>query len=71
MKAREYRERSYDELKQIVGDLSQDLFNLKFQHATGQLDNVAKLTETKRKIATVHTIIREHELGIRQLVKGS
>jgi len=71
MKAREYRERSYDELKQIVGDISQDLFNLRFQHATGQLDNVAKLTEARRKIATVHTIIREHELGIRQLQKGS
>ena len=71
MKVREFRERSYDELNQIIGDLGQDLFNLRFQHATGQLDNVAKLTEVKRKIATVHTIIREHELGIRQLQKGS
>jgi len=68
MKASEYRERTLEELRQLVDDLKQDVFNLKFQHATGQLDDVSKLTQTKRNLARVNTIIREHELGKRRLL---
>ena len=68
MKASEYRERTLEELRQMVDDLKQDVFNLKFQHATGQLDDVSKLTQTKRNLARVCTIVREHELGLRKLL---
>ncbi|RLB57865.1 MAG: 50S ribosomal protein L29 [Deltaproteobacteria bacterium] len=67
MKAREYRERTLEELQQTAQDLQQDLFNLRFQHATGQLDNVTRLTAAKRDLARVKTIIREHQLGIRRV----
>ena len=68
MKASEYRERTLEELRQMVEDLRQDVFNLKFQHATGQLDDVSKLTQTKRSLARVKTVIREHELGKHKLL---
>ena len=68
MKAKEYRERTLEELRQMVDDLKQDIFNLKFQHATGQLDDVSKLTQTRRDLARVCTIIREHELGKSKLL---
>ena len=68
MKASEYRERTLEELHQMVDDLKQDIFNLRFQHATGQLDDVSKLTQTRRDLARVNTIIREHELGKHKLL---
>ena len=68
MKASEYRERTLEELRQMVEDLRQDVFNLKFQHATGQLDDVSKLIQTKRSLARVKTVIREHELGKNRLL---
>ncbi len=72
MKATEYRERTYEELQQTVQDLRQDIFNLRFQQATGQLDDVSRLGQAKRNLARVNTILREHELGIRRVVgKGA
>ena len=68
MKAAEYRERTLEELGQLVEDLKQDIFNLRFQHATGQLDDVSRLSQTKRDLARVETVIREHELGVRKLL---
>jgi large subunit ribosomal protein L29 len=70
MKASEYRERTLEELHQTALDLKQDMFNLRFQHATGQLDDVSRLSQTKRDLARVKTIIREHEKGIRKLLSG-
>ena len=70
MKAQEYRERTYEELKQMVSDLRQDLFNLRFQHATGQLDDASRLRQAKRNLARVKTVVREHELGIRKIVSS-
>ena len=46
--------------------LKEELFNLRFQHATGQLDNPMRLRQLKRSIAQVNTIIRERQLNIRQ-----
>ena len=68
MKALEYRERTIEELKQMEQDLRQDIFNLRFQHATGQLDDISRLRQAKRNLARVKTVLREHELGIRQVV---
>ncbi len=70
MKASEYRERTFEELRHMAGDLKQDIFNLRFQHATGQLDDVSRITQAKRDLARVKTLVREHELKIRQLVSA-
>ena len=68
MKASEYRERTMEELRQMVDDLNQDVFNLRFQHATGQLDDISRLRQTRRDLARVETVIREHELGVHKLL---
>jgi len=62
MKASEIREMSADERAQKVSDLKEELFNLRFQLETDQLDNSRKLTQTKRDIARVKTIINEELL---------
>lgn len=62
MKANELRELQAGELVIKLGDLKKDLFNLRLQHATNQLENPIKIAEVKREIAKVKTIIREQEL---------
>ncbi|MDP2646740.1 MAG: 50S ribosomal protein L29 [Desulfobacterales bacterium] len=61
MKASEIRELSLDERTQKLSDLTEELFNLRFQHQTGQLENSAKLTRIKGDIARIKTIIRENK----------
>lgn len=63
MKVNEIRELSAEELAVKLGDLKKDLFNLRLQHATNQLDNTNKITEVKRDIARVSTVIREQQLA--------
>ncbi len=62
MKAKQFRDLSAQELSNKLVDLKSELFNLRFQHATGQLDNPMKIKFVKRDIARVSTIIREREL---------
>ena len=62
MKAEELRELSEDELREKEKETKQELFNLRFQKATGQLGNTAMIPKTKRDLARVKTVIRE--LGI-------
>ncbi len=62
MKINEIRELSYEELAQKLVDLKTELFNLRFQNATSQLDNTMKLVEVKKSIAKVKTVMREIEL---------
>jgi len=64
VKVREVREMSSDELKKALDDSKDELFKLKFQLATGQLDNPMRLKEVKKDIARVKTIIRQRELGL-------
>jgi large subunit ribosomal protein L29 len=59
MKAKEIRDMSPDEREHKLADMKQELFNLRFQHGIGQLENPQKLKKTKRDIARLHTIIRE------------
>ncbi len=61
MKASEVRAMSVEELNTKLDALKKDLFLLRMQHATNQLDNPQKLVETKRDIARVKTMIREKE----------
>ena len=63
MKATEIRKMSAAELESKLGDLKKDLFQLRLQHATNQLDNPVKIAEVKRDIARVKTIIREQQLA--------
>ena len=61
MKASEVRAMSVSELNEKLDALKKDLFFLRMQHATNQLDNPLKIAETKRDIARVKTVIREKE----------
>jgi len=61
MKASEIRKMSAAELEAKLAGLKKDLFFLRMQHATNQLDNPLKIAEVKRDIARVKTIIREQQ----------
>jgi large subunit ribosomal protein L29 len=63
VKARELRDYSYEELTQRLKEAKEELFNLRFQAATGQLDNTSRIVQTKRDIARICTVMREQELG--------
>jgi large subunit ribosomal protein L29 len=63
MKVRELRDKSDSELIEQERDLREELFNLRFQHATGQLENTMALVRVKRDIARVKTMLRERELA--------
>ena len=62
MKASEVRAMSTEQLNEKLSGLKKDLFYLRMQHATNQLDNPQKIVETKRDIARVKTVLREQEL---------
>jgi large subunit ribosomal protein L29 len=59
MKGKELRQLSEGELFIKEKELDEELFNLRFQHATGQLDNVMRIPQVKRDIARVKTILKE------------
>ncbi len=63
MKANEVRKMSAQELETKLNDLKKDLFTLRMQHATNQLDNPIQISMVKKDIARVKTIIREKQLG--------
>ncbi|MEA3424367.1 MAG: 50S ribosomal protein L29 [Bacillota bacterium] len=62
MKAKEIRDMTNIELNTKLVDLKNELFNLRFQLATGQLDNTGKIKGVKKNIARVQTVLREMEL---------
>ena len=62
MKASEIREKDQQELQKELVELKSELFKLRFQLATNQLENPMKLKDVKKSIARVQTIIREREL---------
>lgn len=59
MKAREIRELGEVELRQKEKDLTAELFNLRFQHATGQLENTQRLPQVRKDLARVKTVLRQ------------
>ena len=63
MKTKEIRELTVEELNTKLKELKEELFNLRFRHAIGQLDNPASLNTCKKDIAKVKTILREKELA--------
>jgi large subunit ribosomal protein L29 len=64
MKASEFRNLTTAEIEQKIRGFKEELFNLRFQLATGQLDNPARIREVRRSIARAKTVLRERELGI-------
>ncbi len=69
--AAEIRDLADEELVSRLGEAKEELFNLRFQVATGQLDNNRRLQHVRRDIARIYTVMRERELGIvRETTKG-
>ena len=64
MKANEIRELTTTEIEQKVKSLKEELLNLRFQLATGQLENTARIREVRKSIARMKTVVRHRELGV-------
>jgi len=63
VKAQELKEMSEAELRQKEKEVTEELFNLKFQHATGQLENTQRLPQVRKDLARVKTVLREKEIS--------
>lgn len=63
MKAATLRDLSHNELTEKLAETKEEFFNLRFQYATNQLDNTARLRDVRRDIARINTVIREQELA--------
>jgi large subunit ribosomal protein L29 len=68
MKARELRDLTAEELQKKKKDFKEEIFNLRFQHSTGQLENTARMKLLRRDVARIEMALREKEL---QVSKGS
>ncbi len=66
MKARELRDLTNDELSSRLDDLKDELFNLRFQHIAGDLDNPMRMKAVRRDIARIKTIMCERELELKR-----
>ncbi|AEI46009.1 MULTISPECIES: 50S ribosomal protein L29 [Paenibacillus] len=64
MKASEFRNLTTAEIEQKIAGFKEQLFNLRFQLATGQLDNPVQIQKVRKEIARAKTVLRERELGI-------
>jgi large subunit ribosomal protein L29 len=64
MKANDMRNMTTAEIEQKISSLKEELFNLRFQLATGQLDNPTRIGEVRKGIARAKTVLRQRELGI-------
>jgi large subunit ribosomal protein L29 len=62
MKVSEINDMTLEEMQRKIGDLKEELFNLRFQHEIGQLENPQRMKQTKRDIARINTIMREVEV---------
>ena len=63
VKAKELRELTDDELQEKLSDFKEELFNLRFQHATRQLDNPMRLKDVRRSIARIKTVLHVRKLA--------
>ena len=66
MKVKDIRDLSAAEMNEKIAGLKEELFNLRFQHATGQLENPMRIGEVKKTIARIKTVQREAELKAQQ-----
>lgn len=70
MKAKELVELTTAEIEQKLAQYKEELFNLRFQSVTGQLENPARLRQVRKNIARAKTVLRERELGIERRKQG-
>ena len=63
MNATEMRDLTYEELTEKLDEGKEELFNLRFQMATNQLDNTARLRQVRREVARIATVMREQEIA--------
>jgi large subunit ribosomal protein L29 len=63
MKTLDLRQLSYRELEEKLAEAKEELFNLRFQFVTNQLDNTARITQVRRDVARVKTVMREQEIA--------
>jgi len=70
MRASDIREQTAEELETRLNDIKKNLFNLKFQKATGQLENTQAIRNLRKDIALVETLVREKQLGINKEIKA-
>lgn len=64
MKASEIREMGADQIKEKLGELKKELFNLRFQNDVGQLENTATISSIKKDIARIYTVSKEMNVNI-------
>jgi large subunit ribosomal protein L29 len=62
-KGAELRDADETELENRLAEAKQELFNLRFQHVTGQLDNYSRLGQMKKEVARINTILRDREIA--------
>ena len=68
--ATELRELDDDELETRLAEAKQELFNMRFELATGQRDNTARISDVRRDIARIKTLLREREIAAAEAVVG-
>jgi large subunit ribosomal protein L29 len=68
-KAREYRELNDIELEHRLIEAKEELFNLRFQNATGQLDSTSRLSQVRKDVARIETLLREREIAAAEAMK--
>lgn len=71
MKAAEVRELDTEELHVKIAELKEELFNLRFQLATGQLDNHKRIQQVKRDVARIRTILRERDFAVAEAARSA
>jgi large subunit ribosomal protein L29 len=68
--ANELRQMNSEELGRMVGEVEQNLFNMRIKHRTGHLENTAEMGKSRRELARLQTLIRETQLGIKRRIKS-
>ncbi|MBA2325734.1 MAG: 50S ribosomal protein L29 [Actinobacteria bacterium] len=68
-KAREFRELNDVELEHRLSEAKEELFNLRFQNATGQLDSTSRLAHVRKDVARIETLLREREIAAAEALK--
>ena len=71
MKPAELRQMDEDELERRLAEAREELFNLRFQHVTGQLDNYSRLGQMKKDVARINTILRDREIAAAEAMEES
>ncbi len=69
--AEELRDMDLDALEDRLAEAKQELFNLRFQHVTGQLDNYARIGQVRKEVARINTVLREREIAAAEAAERS